>query len=79
MIWRHLATKGIAYDIIAPSSIPKRAGDRVKTDRRDALMLSRSGELTPRLLGATRRRSPVSGRLWQKQVPTTVAFVHHQF
>jgi transposase len=50
VIWRHLATKGIACDVVAPSSIPKRAGDRVKTDRRDALMLarlSRSGEFTP--------------------------------
>ena len=50
VIWRHLATRGIACDVVAPSSIPKRAGDRVKTDRRDALMLarlSRSGELTP--------------------------------
>lgn len=50
VIWRHLAAKGIACDVVAPSSIPKRAGDRVKTDRRDALMLarlSRSGELIP--------------------------------
>ena len=50
VIWRHLAIKGIACDVVAPSSIPKRAGDRVKTDRRDALMLarlSRSGELAP--------------------------------
>jgi len=34
---------------VAPSSIPKRSGDRVKTDRRDAMMLarlSRSGDLT---------------------------------
>jgi transposase len=37
VIWRHLATKGIARDVVVPSSIPKRAGDRVKTDRRDAL------------------------------------------
>lgn len=29
--WRHLATKGIACDVVAPSPIPKRAGDRVKT------------------------------------------------
>jgi transposase len=50
VIWRHLAAKGIACDVVAPSSIPRRAGDRVKTDRRDALMLarlSRSGELIP--------------------------------
>ena len=36
--------------MVAPSSIPKRAGDRVKTDRRDALMLARlarAGELAP--------------------------------
>ncbi len=33
---------------MAPSSMPKRSGDRVKTDRRDAMMLalSWSGELT---------------------------------
>src|ERR1700721_1067914 len=34
----------------APSLIPMKAGDRVKTDRRDALMLAklhRAGELTP--------------------------------
>ena len=49
VIWRHLVTKGIACEVVAPSSIPKRSGDRVKTDRRDALMLarlSRSGDLT---------------------------------
>ena len=35
--------------VVAPSLIPKKAGDRVKTDRRDALMLARlhrAGELT---------------------------------
>src|SRR4051812_36794762 len=35
--------------VIAPSLIPMKAGDRVKTDRRDALMLAklhRAGELT---------------------------------
>jgi transposase len=36
--------------VVAPSLIPIKAGDRVKTDRRDALMLAklhRAGELTP--------------------------------
>jgi transposase len=36
--------------VVAPSLIPVKAGDRVKTDRRDALMLAklhRAGELTP--------------------------------
>ena len=35
---------------MAPSCIPKKAGDRVKTDRRDAMQLARllrSGDLTP--------------------------------
>jgi transposase len=35
--------------VVAPSLIPKRAGDRVKTDRRDAVSLARlhrAGELT---------------------------------
>lgn len=49
VIWRHLSAQGIDCEVVAPSSIPKRSGDRVKTDRRDAMMLarlSRSGELT---------------------------------
>jgi transposase len=36
--------------VVAPSQIPKKAGDRVKTDRRDAVQLARllrSGDLTP--------------------------------
>src|SRR5690606_10918837 len=39
---------GYACEVIAPSLIPKRAGDRVKTDRRDSVRLaelSRAGEL----------------------------------
>lgn len=48
VIWRHLTAQGISCEVVAPSSIPKRAGDRVKTDRRDAMLLarlSRSGDL----------------------------------
>jgi transposase len=47
-LYRHLAAKGIDCTIVSPSHIPKRAGDRVKTDRRDAEMLARlhrAGEL----------------------------------
>lgn len=46
---RLLTTMGIACEVIAPSLIPVRAGDRVKTDRRDATKLARlfrAGELT---------------------------------
>ena len=49
VIWRHLTAMDVSCEVVAPSSIPKRSGDRVKTDRRDAMMLahlSRSGELT---------------------------------
>jgi len=49
-IYRHLSAQGFHCDVIAPSMTPKRSGDRVKTDRRDAVTLARfyrSGELTP--------------------------------
>ena len=48
VIYRHLAGKGLDCVVVAPSMIPKRSGDRVKTDRRDAQMLARlhrAGEL----------------------------------
>lgn len=46
---RYLHKKGLECSVVAPSLIPKRSGDRVKTDRRDALQLARlhrAGELT---------------------------------
>jgi transposase len=46
---RLLASMGVTCDVVAPSLIPRRAGDRVKTDRRDAGRLARllrAGELT---------------------------------
>ena len=46
---RRLEEVGIACDVIAPSLVPKRSSDRVKTDRRDAAKLARfhrSGDLT---------------------------------
>jgi len=45
---RTLAQKGYQCQVIAPSMIPKRAGDRIKTDRRDCARLAelaRAGEL----------------------------------
>ena len=45
---RALAQRGYQAPVIAPSLIPKRAGDRVKTDRRDSRRLAelaRAGEL----------------------------------
>jgi transposase len=47
--YRQLLQAGHACSVVAPSLIPRRAGDRVKTDRRDAISLAqlhRAGELS---------------------------------
>ena len=47
---RYLTKKGHGGWVVAPSLIPKKASDRVKTDRREAVQLARlmrSGDLTP--------------------------------
>ena len=47
-IHRHLATRGVDCVVVSPSMVPKRSGDRVKTDRRDSVTLARlhrAGEL----------------------------------
>lgn len=49
-IYRHLTAKGHDCAVVAPSRIPRKSGDRIKNDRRDACMLARldrAGELTP--------------------------------
>jgi len=48
-IYRHLSAKGFHCMVVAPSMIPKKSGDRIKNDHRDAAMLARlhrAGELT---------------------------------
>jgi transposase len=48
-IYRHLTQKGFDCMVAAPSMIPKKSGDRIKNDRRDAAVLARlhrAGELT---------------------------------
>ena len=47
---RQLTQLGVDCVVVAPALIPRRAGDRVKTDNRDAIALARllrSGDLTP--------------------------------
>jgi len=49
VVYRQIVASGHACEVVAPSLIPRKAGERVKTDRRDALSLarlSRSGDLT---------------------------------
>lgn len=50
VLYWQLTQLGVACEVIAPSLIPTKAGDRVKTDRRDAEKLARcyrAEELTP--------------------------------
>jgi transposase len=50
VLYWQLATLGVKCEVIAPTLVPTKAGDRVKTDRRDAAKLARSyrsGDLTP--------------------------------
>lgn len=50
VLQRQLSSLGVKCDVIAPTLIPVKAGDRVKTDRRDALKLARclrAADLTP--------------------------------
>ena len=48
-VQRQLTRLGHRCDVVAPALIPRKAGDKVKTDRRDAMMLAqtlRAGQLT---------------------------------
>ena len=50
VVYWQLTTLGVACEVVAPTLVPVKAGDRVKTDRRDAQKLARSyraGDLTP--------------------------------
>ena len=49
-LYRQITSFGFGCSVVAPSLIPMRAGERIKTDRRDAERLARllrAGELTP--------------------------------
>ena len=50
VVYWQLAALGVTCEVVAPTLVPVKPGDRVKTDRRDALKLARSyraGDLTP--------------------------------
>src|SRR5450755_3721244 len=50
VVYWQLAELGVKCDVVAPTLIPVKAGDRVKTDRRDAEKLARcfrAGDLSP--------------------------------
>ena len=72
---RALTSWGVSCEVIAPSLIPRKAGDRRKTDQRDAMNLAtlyRGGQLTPvrvpteaeeRVRGLTRARQAFTSDL----------------
>jgi transposase len=48
-VYWQLSARGVTCEVVAPTLVPVKAGDRVKTDRRDAMKLARSyraGDLT---------------------------------
>ena len=50
VLYWQLTELGVACEVIAPTLVPTKAGDRIKTDRRDAEKLARcyrAGDLTP--------------------------------
>jgi transposase len=50
VLYWELTALDVKCEVVAPTLVPMKAGDRVKTDRRDALKLARSyraGDLTP--------------------------------
>ncbi len=64
-IYRQLADLGHDCQVVAPSLIPTKPGDHIKTDHRDAVTLARllrAGELTARL-------PPASGSALSGQEP----------
>src|SRR5437016_9663017 len=49
VLYWQLTAVGVKCEVVAPTLVPVKAGDRVKTDRRDAMKLARSyraGDLT---------------------------------
>ena len=63
-LWAGAAAEAVRVEceVVAPSLTPKRSGERIKTDKRDARKLARllrAGELTPVYIpDATRRSDP---------------------
>jgi transposase len=50
VLYWQMVSLGVSCEVIAPTLIPQKSGDKVKTDRRDATKLARlyrAGELTP--------------------------------
>lgn len=72
VLYRFLTGLGVHCAVIAPSSIPQRAGDRINTDRRDALKLATlyAADL-PTAVSVTRRIGRGRGHRMEGSAQTT--------
>ena len=62
VVYWQLTALGVRCQVVAPSLVSVKPGDRVKTDRRDAMKLARSyraGDLTAVCAGGARPRTSV--------------------
>jgi transposase len=60
---RSLGERGYATEVIAPSRVPRRPADRIKTDRRDALLLARLHRSGERSVSCAARALPLTNIL----------------
>ena len=77
-LYRQLIQLGHRCSMVAPSMIPRKPGDRIKTNRRDAIQLARllrAGELTEVLVPAPPGRI-ASVKVVEKWVEALVAIDH---
>jgi len=80
-VYRQLTDIGHRCDVVAPSLIPTKPGDRVKTNRRDATMLARLHRARQHLQGFLLRHGRKHGRgtAWRmayRRWLSTLAFEH---
>jgi transposase len=88
---RELCAEGYRCEVVAPAKIPRRPGERIKTDRRDALSLAsfaRAGELTAVMIPDARdealrdlaraREDAVAARLKARQQLKAMLLRHGQ-
>jgi transposase len=58
VLYRYLTAKGLDCRVVAPSLIPKRPGDKIKNDRRDAVEAARKHRYNDEGQNCKRRSEP---------------------